>query len=140
MNREIKFRVWDDVEKKMLYPKDIFNEQSIFYEDDENGNLLINRVIDSYGVRRSLAIQQYTGLKDKHSKEIYEGDIIETIYQSKGSIIYLNEFGGFRIIVNEICLPIVTVRFIDEKPNGLLLVVDKIIGNIFETPELLNKI
>ena len=77
MNREIKFRAYDSLEKKMYYPKDIFEGQGIWYEDDREGCLNVNLVTDSYGSRRKFEMMQYTGLKDKNGREIYEGDVIK---------------------------------------------------------------
>ena len=66
--REIKFRAWDKAEKKMLFGADPFvidvwgSNESIFAEPHKRENCIF---------------EQYTGLKDKDGKEIYEGDIVE---------------------------------------------------------------
>ena len=59
--REIKFRAWDTELKKMFPPEDIIGLE---------GNT-------SKNVPDYLILLQYTGLKDKDGKEIYENDIIE---------------------------------------------------------------
>ena len=137
MNKQIRFRVYNKKTKQWIHgPK---YEVSLFGE-----------MILLGGFMRSVSILdlndceplEYTGLTDKNGKEIYEGDIVKTIYVNDpvndiGNIIYHVETGAYRIKTSKHLLPIVTYRFIEDKPQGLLQVADEIIGNIFENPELL---
>lgn len=56
--REIKFRLWNTVRKKIEYSGMVFL-----------GNKIIQ---DKYNI-----VMQFTSLKDKNGKEIYEGDILQ---------------------------------------------------------------
>lgn len=60
--REIKFRFWDNEEKKYI-PQDGFRSDM-----DINDMFVLCW-------RAGIVAEQYTGLKDKNGKEIYEGDL-----------------------------------------------------------------
>ena len=105
--REIKFRVWDKQKKFMIKTVTI---QNLTYKFASNKDHIF---------------LQYTGLKDKNGKEIYEGDIV---YIDDEAINVVFEEGAFKV---------------HTKYDGdwLLSELDlsnlEVIGNIYENPELL---
>lgn len=146
MSREIKFRIYDTDEKQMFYQEDIdyidINNEIAYINQDGGGyDYLIDFV---YGDGK---LMQYTGLKDKNGKEIYEGDILrckclkkckldscaEKVIQYKNSIIEWWESGcnlGYRLRDSK-------GKTMMIKPTHLRTMEVEVIGNIYENPELL---
>jgi hypothetical protein len=145
MNREIKFRVWD--------------KTAIFVRDDgtlPNGKphmkydvgIMASHAkseyaggIDGLEIRvnsERFVLMQYTGLKDKNGKEIYEGDIVQTNLNKKiwsidfrvGSWVFNKEAG----VGDYEWYYFHEYREMLARANGKI----EIIGNIYEQPHLLN--
>ena len=80
---------------------------------------------------------QFTGLKDKNGKEIYEGDIFNCIYDFDGctehkvGVVYIEAAAAFRLKnFGECHQQGVTKNIFDMERK-------EVIGNIYENPELL---
>lgn len=132
--REVKFRVWDKINKSM-HPKygvlaEIkWDQQSEpcfigvyeYVQIDEEGNGDWDGF--SRDKKENFELMQFTGLKDINGKEIYEGDIV-----GEGGLI-------LKIVWDK-----EHARFQGEdktKQVGFYLQRFRIIGNIYENPELL---
>lgn len=124
MNREIKFRVWDSSEK-------------CFITDQKN--VYLRDCGDLYDDYKHLAhadihcvIQLYTGLKDRHGKEIYEGDIFK-LSTNRAVCIIEYDYCGF--VFKWIDKTFKEVRQFEKEPIFKNVHLFEIIGNIYENPE-----
>lgn len=124
--REIKFRAWLKEHKSMIDVMEIdIDNQTIFYYwfGDHDGHFENFNKID---------LMEYTGLKDKNNKEIYEGDILSDGNNEKPyKVIFEN--GSFRAEFK---------GDFDEYSFDLIDVVlqgCEVVGNIYENPELIKE-
>jgi len=123
--REIKFRAWNKTRKCFTYfslrPADNLREV----------------VLTCGKPNENFELMQYTGLKDKNGKEIYEGDIVHLgAYNNcqkkwlptyKCEVKFTLEHGGYAV----------STPYTDNHFNDFEAKYCEIIGNIYENPGLL---
>jgi uncharacterized phage protein (TIGR01671 family) len=155
-NREIKFRVWDNNEKRWCHhgKRDggwewcnlLCNGEVVCGIDDE--------VFEPDHKDRH-TVELYSGLKDRNGKEIYGGDVIQTFYVTPmGSLtddpgpryIVKCQQGMFCINTGFVLKPLCDfIKMVEGEyvcNHGVKMVYDgnclfKVIGNIHDNPELL---
>lgn len=115
-----RYRVWDKEEKKMIYDA-----------EHTYDNYPVN--ISSFGALLDLpdfyVAMQYTGLKDKNGKEIYEGDILTWGNNIIAKVYYADNLAMFRCVI-EGTEEFDLFAFTQEA---------SIVGNIYENKELLDE-
>lgn len=135
--REIKFRAWDKENQHMAY-SDKHEWDYSFSFDGKSGNLTcaINCCYcDTFGDEHDDWVEldnimEYAGFKDKHNKEVYEGDIVkhdfgaDKIGVQLAVVKYSNKYASFLIE------PIDNWMFCDKADC-------EVIGNIYENADLL---
>ena len=114
--REIKFRVWNKTQKVMGTVEKI--------------NFVTGYVVNDSFVSESedeeIILMQYTGLKDKNGKEIYEGDIVENNY-----IKWVIDWYEGGVYLKQIGKEYNTWWIGGEYEHS------EVIGNVYENPELI---
>lgn len=138
--REIKFRAWDGKTMHTLY------------SDTKEHNHYLQVGVDGFWLYESISgrlvtcskedgvLMQFTGLRDRNGKEIYDGDLPGDIYEG-GRVQWCEECHGWSIGMAEIeghCHQcdgdFMWLDFADDVKAGKV----EIIGNRFEHPHLLN--
>ena len=127
--REIKFRAWNSEKKYMTY---LFNPVS-------HGDI---NIFDFYFLRgwrgEGLIPMQYTGLNDKNGKEIYEGDIVQGKVDYQGQNIEIT--APVEWMTRAAMFMVHDIYRIEQTGFGLCAIGKiRVIGNIYENPELIPK-
>ncbi len=114
MTREFKFRYFCSKDKRFLYAND-FSEFEGFF---------------CHFYNQSNPLQQYTGFNDRDGTKIYEGDIING--RDKWDIEAVSDYNSFiyDVIYSEL----------HSGLGGFTRRDIKLIGNIYENPELMEKL
>ena len=133
--REIKFRAWLKEDKKME------NVKTMDFTDKTIRCLKKNEFINAYLLRRvsfdDVELMQYTGLRDKNGKEIYEGDIIKYKFPYD---IRLKHISPVKFLKTEASFGIKN-RYGNEIPLYTISANNyfEVIGNIYENKNLLEE-
>jgi len=128
--REIKFRAWDVKNNKFIDGYAITCDGTIFSFKEGDCEDYIRGHAD---IPNTILIQ-YTGLKDKNGKEIYEGDIVSVCFVTgKENCEIVEEKGCYWVSQKR------TDYIRDMAHDNLYWHIDgcEVIGNIYENPELL---
>ena len=133
MSKEIKFRAWDKETGKMHYQ---INKPRT--DENINDELIIQFDCTGYSARTknkyigSDCLMQYTGLKDKNGKEIFEGDVVfseSNQYYKQDEIVWDCYDMGWDIGKKD-----------SWKLRSPMSSKTEIVGNIYENPELITEV
>lgn len=143
--RIIKFRAWDHTHSRMVYDDDTGSVSCT----NSKLNVTIPAWIECDGTNwqswplPNHELMQFTGLRDRNGKEIYESDIVITDWQHDGVTCVDYTLTG-KMIWNEedSCFSLEhsdgIIRYLATYEREELMGIE-VIGNIHENPELLNQ-
>lgn len=129
MSRELKFRVWNEAKNKFM-PSGFIGISDGKFIDLKNGSIHFDS--------DDKVIEQFTGLRDKNGKEIYENDLIKAVGKNVVddtlSVVFKN--GAFCLKLGQESEPF----FNDDYNIDFTLSHLEIIGNIHENGDLLKNL
>lgn len=142
--RDLKFRAWDKENKDMTYGVDL--------QFDSNGKLSFlrhnnwqgdgepeeNVNWDGIAPIEEFVLMQYTGLKDKNSKDVYEGDIVKDFYGKILRIDWADKWARYMLSYDGQWCQYYLEDYHNNKTDYLAQSME-VIGNIYENPELLKE-
>lgn len=126
--REIKFREWETYRKTM----------AVGIREDYDDSVGFRFLHEEAGQR---ILMQYTGLKDSHGNEIYEGDIIEAVFELiDGGLETIIDKGV--VVFKDYAFQVQTFEDHHEPLHEWAQLSEelKVIGSIYENPELLPEV
>lgn len=128
--REIKFRAWNKNYKKMFfYPSwSTLHDSTVLVFEKEH------EWVDESDYESNCILMQFTGLHDKNGLEIWEGDICKHAEDPSIFLVIFND-GSFR---KKYKTWDKTIKFPYLEESDIKLLGIEVIGNIYETPELLS--
>ena len=143
--REIKFRAWDK-ERKEMREVELMDWSDWWVSTGSTGE---REEPSKYGERNSFKneqtdrhiLMQYTGLKDKNGKEIYEGDVVNASWydydeprdDAFGEVFFNGNWMAY-------CIWKEDEKSISEmNGQGAYHWEIEVVGNIYENPELLEQ-
>ena len=133
--REIKFRAWDRIRNKWI--DEMLRENQFLLWNFDNRQLTVMEDDEPNFIYHfnSITIIQFTGLKDKNGKEIYEGDVVKYLGY-EGKICFENGRYFINYIKSSLYHTELSILELSnncyDKPKEI-----EVIGNIYENPELL---
>jgi len=133
--REIKFRAWDKAKRTMIYPTAITFQ---YCPDAETPVPL--QLNEKFCLGLESVLMQFTGLRDKDGKEIYEGDIIREGDGPGGTAI-----GTIENVNGDTVVKFLPGTIPDDWNHEYYPVFGKmdnavVIGNVYENRGLLDKV
>ncbi|MFT8407942.1 YopX family protein [Liquorilactobacillus satsumensis] len=127
--REIKFRAWDKTHKILANVLEIdFYIGKVALDDGE--------AVWALGLK-NVVLEQYTGLKDKNGKEIYEGSLVKYTEDGDSFISEVKYFGNDDYPAFDIEAPSAFYFESNVLSSGVANNCLEVVGNIHENPELL---
>lgn len=131
----LKFRAWDTRGKRM------YKVGQLTLDELASWNFKSDREDEMIGVspflQPHIKIMQSTGMRDKNDKEIFEGDIVKPTSFARwiGTVEYSPDHAAFILKDHNNDFLRSEPVFLSQFTEGL-----KVLGNIYENPELLEKI
>lgn len=136
--RELKFRAWDDKDKKWLLGYDYENLGGFSMMGEVMAFGQYTKMLNSFKLKDwdCIKLMQFTGLLDKNNKEIYEADICR-LFSCDRPIVFKDGSFGYMTDFNELAwfVPIGSnshFNWEDGRSDKI-----EVIGNIYQNPELL---